>query len=55
MPNSREGKVSKSGINTIDGKKEKSIEDFLEITNVLVVEKTICSNHLIVVSFWHPR
>lgn len=55
VPNSREGKVSKSGINTIDGKKEKSIEDCLEITNVLVVEKTIYSNHLIVASFWHPR
>lgn len=31
MSNSREAKVSNSGINTIDGKKEKAIEDCLEI------------------------
>lgn len=46
VSNSREGRVSNSGINVINGKKTKNTEDCFDnsITGVCAIEKTICSN-----------
>lgn len=48
VSNSREGRVSNSGINVINGKKTKNTEDCFDnsITGVCAAEKKICSNDL---------